>query len=154
MLASPRGLIGAGRPSAGPASRCTSWSSPTPGEGGCAETCERHCGRTHVLPDGAEVPSGHHRVGREAVDLGLVQEQEERSVPAHPVLRVTAVEAGDVHALVVELLEPGVRAQSELVQLPELDRLGGAGLGAGWRLALLQPVVAQGALEGPTVLLA
>ena len=51
-------------------------------------------------------------------------------------------------------LDPGLGALAQLVERPELDRLGGAGLGAGRLLALLEAVVAQGALEDPAIVLA
>src|SRR5437764_346163 len=77
-----------------------------------------------------------------------------RSWTRNAVLRVTAVEPGHVDALLVELGQPGVRPLAQLVELAELDRLGGTGLGAGRGLPFLEAVVAQGALERPTVVLA
>jgi formate dehydrogenase iron-sulfur subunit len=57
-------------------------------------------------------------------------------------------------AALVQRGDPRRRAFAQLVELAELDRLGGARLGAGRRLALLESVVAQGALPGPAVALA
>jgi len=107
-----------------------------------------------VLPDRAEVAGGHDRVRRQPVDLGLVEQQEERAVAADAVLRVAPVEPGDVDPSLVQLGQPPVGALAQLGQLAELDRLGGAGLGARGRLALLEPVVAERALERPAVVLA
>src|SRR5207248_6594385 len=63
-------------------------------------------------------------------------------------LVVAAVELRLAVALLVESDEPRVSQLVELVNLAELDRLGRAGLGAGRRQVVLQPVVAEGALVG------
>ena len=94
-------------------------------------TGQRDGRRADVLPDGPEVAGRDDGVGRQAVHLGLVEQQEERTVAADAVLGIATVEAGDVEALLVQLGQAPVGALVELAQLSELDRLGGAGLGTG-----------------------
>src|SRR5256714_408070 len=92
-------------------------------------------------------------VGRQPVDLGIVEEEEERAESADAVVGITAVQLRAVPALRVQLLEPRVRALAQLVERAELDRLGRAGLRAGRLVATLQPVVAERALPDPAVFL-
>src|SRR5213075_656414 len=94
-------------------------------------------------------------IRRQAVDLRLVEQQEERAEPADPVLRVVAVKAGAVPAVLLELLEPLVRTLAQLVDLTELDRVRRACLRAGRLVAALEAVVAERALpDAPILLLA
>src|SRR2546423_2128 len=95
----------------------------------------------------------HDRIGRQAVDLGLVEEQEERAGPADPVVGPVEIELRAVPALGLELLQPPVRALAELVDLAELDRVRRARLRAGRLVTALEPVVAERALPDPAVLL-
>src|SRR5205085_2542459 len=100
-----------------------------------------------------QVSRRHDRVGREAVDLRLVEEQEKRARAADPVVGPVEVELRAVPSFGLELLEPLVRAVAELVDLAELDRVGRAGLRARGLVAALQPVVAERALPDAAVLL-
>src|SRR6185503_12754216 len=78
-----------------------------------------------------------------------------RPVAADPVVGVVAVEAGLGNPPFVEGLDAPGRAFPQLVERPELDRLGGAGGGAGGLQARAEAVVAHRALEGaPATLLA
>src|SRR4051794_28135860 len=91
------------------------------------------------------------RVRRQAVHLGLVEKQEEGPEPADAVLRVVAVEASAVPAFRLELGEPCVCPLAQLVELAELDRLGGAGFRARRLVAALQAVVTERALPDAAV---
>src|SRR5438067_922856 len=75
------------------------------------------------------------------------------SEAAAAVVRFAAVEPGAVPVLRLELLEPLLGALAELVERPELDRVGRASLGAGRFVAPLEPVVAESALPDAAVLL-
>src|SRR4051794_41481674 len=66
------------------------------------------------------------RIRREAVDLGLVEEEEESAEASHAVTRVLAVEAGSVPPPVLELRQALLRSRTELVERAELDRIGRA----------------------------
>ena len=105
-------------------------------------------------PHRTEVAGRDDRVRRQAVDLGLVEEQEERAVTADPVGGVRAVQARTGLATFVELLDPGRCALPELVEVAVLDRLGRAGGGARRFEATAEPVVAHRALPDPAVVLA
>src|SRR5205085_12121990 len=74
--------------------------------------------------------------------------------PADAVLRVLAVEPRAVPAFALQLPEPLLAPLPQLVERPELDRVGRAGLCAGRLVAALQPVVAERALPDASVLLA
>ena len=70
---------------------------PDPGQG-------EHAGRGRgPAPHGLRVAGRHVRVGRQAVHLGLVEQQEERAVAADAVVRVVPVEPGLGDAEVVQL---------------------------------------------------
>src|SRR6185437_10522008 len=92
-------------------------------------------------------------VWRKAVDLGLVEQQEERAEAADAVVRILAVEPCPGEALLDDLVEPGARPLAQLVQRAVLDRLGRAGLCARRRHAVAGAVVAEGALPHPAVAL-
>src|SRR5690606_16723776 len=74
------------------------------------------------------------------------------AVAADAVARVLAVQTGAAGPGRVQLPYPVRRALPQLLQRAELDGLGGAGLGAGRFHAGAEPVVAQGALPGASVL--
>ena len=99
---------------------------------------------------------GDDRVGRQPVDLRLVEQQEERAEAADAVVRVVAVEPRRRSSRSrLELREPLVGALAQLVELAELDRVGRARLRARRLVAALQPVVAERALpDAPVLLLA
>ena len=103
-------------------------------------------GRADVLPHAGQVAGGDHRVRRQAVDLGLVEQQEERPAAADAVVRVVQVEPGLGLAGRAQVRHPQRGPLAQLVQRAELDRLGRAGLGAGRVQAGAEPVVAQRAL--------
>ena len=107
----------------------------------------------HVRPHLRQVARRHDRVGRQSVDLGLVEEEEERAEAADAVLGVAAVELRAVPALGLELREPRVGALPQLLERPELDRLRRARLRARRLVAALEPVVAERALPDAAVLL-
>src|SRR5205823_6519538 len=79
----------------------------------------------------------------QAVHLGLVHQQVERVQPAERSSRARAVQFR-VHALRLELCDPLLGAGPQLGNRPELDRVGGAGLGARRLEPDLQPVVEIG----------
>ena len=85
------GRVGAGNELLPPA-RVYSLSTP-PGE--CAERRGQEAGggRADETPHPHHVPGRHDRVRRQPVDLGLVQQQEERTVAADAVVRVGSVQA-------------------------------------------------------------
>src|SRR5581483_9701838 len=83
----------------------------------------------------------------------IVEQQEEGTGAADPVVGVAQVELSAVPALRLQLVEPRVGAPAELVERPELDRLRRAGLRACRLVAALQAVVAERALPDPAVLL-
>src|SRR5205823_5006603 len=60
---------------------------------------------------------------------------------------------GAVPVLRLQLREPRVGALAQLVERPELDRVGRAGLRAGRLVTALEPVVAERALPDAAVLL-
>ena len=82
------------------------------------------------LPHRRQVARGDDRVGRQPVDLGLVEQQEERAVAADAVVGVVAVQPRLDDARLVQLLDALAGALAQLVELAELDRVGRAGLGA------------------------
>src|SRR5437879_6915151 len=92
-------------------------------------------------------------VGRQPVDLGIVEEQEERAEAADAVVGIPAVQLRPVPALGMQLLEPRVRALAQLVERAELDRRGRAGLRACGLVSALEPVVAKRALPHSPVFL-
>src|SRR5699024_6020364 len=87
------------------------------------------------------------------VHLGLVQQEEERPITSDPVLGVLTVEACGGDPGLVQIRQTSVSTLPEFVEVAELDGFGGAGLGTGRFHAVTDPVVAQGALPGPSVLL-
>ena len=96
----------------------------------------------------------HDRVRRQAVDLGLVEQQEERAEAADAVVRVAAVEPrARSSPRASSFAEPLVGALAQLVERPELDRVGRARLRARRLVAALEPVVAERALPDAAVLL-
>src|SRR5690606_22249121 len=99
-------------------------SSPPPEEGeGCpGEEC-RGGGRGAVEHLG-QVLRGHHRVRGEAVDLRLVEQEEEGPGAADAVLGVVAVEPCLGHALLVERGTALLGTLTQLVEVPVLDGLG------------------------------
>src|SRR5206468_758207 len=70
---------------------------------------------------------------------------------AHAVVRVLAVEAGVGPARLAQVGHPARGPLAQLVQRPELDGIGRAGLGAGGFHAVAEPVVGQRALPDPAV---
>src|SRR5215831_20157588 len=117
---------------------------------GAHDAEDRRHQRAHVAPD--VVASGQHRVLRagQPVGLGLVHEEEEGVQAA---VLLVAVEPGLRHALSLELGHPGAGYLPHLVEVAELDRLGGAGLGTGGDEVVLEPRVAERALLGEARLL-
>jgi hypothetical protein len=101
-----------------------------------------------MLPHPRKVGGGHDGVGREPVDLGLVEQQEERARPAHAALGVLGVQLGVHHPCRLQGGDALLGSFPELVDVAELDRLRRTGLGAGRRLVVEQPVVAERALLG------
>src|SRR5438552_5083695 len=97
---------------------------------------------------------GHDGVGRKAVHLGLVEQEEERAEAADAVTGVVAVELRAVPALLLHLLEPLGGALAQLVERPELNRLCRARVRARRLVAALEPVVAERALPDAAVRLA
>src|SRR5207237_1883606 len=89
----------------------------------------------------------------QAVGLGLVEEQEERAETIDAVMLVGAVETSVGDPSVVERLDPVGSACPQLVERPELDRVGGARLRARGLEAVAEPVVAEGAFPGAAVIL-
>ena len=106
-------------------------------------------------PHRRQVARGHDRVGRQPVDLGLVEQQEERAVAADAVVGVVrrrAAPRSTPASCSCSTRRAGALAQ--LLQLAELDRVGRARLGAGRLLPDAEPVVAERALEDAPVVLA
>src|SRR5580704_928792 len=89
---------------------------------------------------GNQIARRHFRVGWQSVDFRFVNQQIERVESAEHLL-VGAVEIRPVLASPVQLLDPCLRSLSKLSDGTKLDRLGRAGLRAGWLHATLQPVV-------------
>src|SRR5437868_9427558 len=94
-----------------------------------------------------------HRIARQPVHLGIVEQQEEGAEAADAVVGISAVQLRPVPTLRMQLLERRVRTLAQLVQRAELDRLGRAGLRACGLVPTLQPVVAERALPHPAVFL-
>src|SRR5579862_1103229 len=94
----------------------------------------------------------HDRIRRQAVDLRLVEQQEEGTEAADAVVRVAPIQAGAVPPLSPQLLEAPVGSRTELLDLAELDRVGWARLRARRLVAALQTVVAERALPHAAVL--
>src|SRR6266550_1098872 len=90
-----------------------------------------------------QVPAGKLRVFRQTVDLRLIHEEIERIETTERAFRVVAVQPGALLTLGLELHEALVRALTQLGYRPELDRIGGAGFGAGRLQPHLHPVVAK-----------
>src|SRR5215470_517953 len=120
------------------------------GDDGAHQAEDRRDQGAHVAAD--VVASGKHGVLRvgQPVDLGFVHEEEE-SVQATVLL--VAVEPRLRHALSLELGHPGAGYLPHLIEVAELDRLGGAGLGTGGDEVVLEPRVAERALLGEARLL-
>src|SRR6266487_4798947 len=101
-----------------------------------AQTDERqqaeHCaaGRREAAT-ALQVPAGKLRVFRQTVDLRLIHEEIERIETTERAFRVVAVQPGALLALGFELHQTLVRPLAQLGDRPELDRIGGARLGAG-----------------------
>src|SRR5512132_2846948 len=92
------------------------------------------------------VALGQERLLRELIGRGPVEEQEEGVETSQRPVRVGAVQ---LRVLVAQLLEGGhalLRLGHELVAEPELDGVGGTGLGAGGPEPVVDPVVAERAL--------
>src|SRR5207245_391931 len=87
------------------------------------------------------------RLLREPVERRLAEEQEERVETAQVAFRVRAVELGVFVAELSELLDPLLGDAGQLVAEAEPDRLGRARLRAGGPEAVVDPVVAEGALR-------
>src|SRR5262245_45569975 len=98
---------------------------------------------------GKDVALGQERLLRQGVGRRLVEQEEERVEPAERPLRVGAVELRVLVAHLLELRDPLFRLGHQLVPEPELDRLGGARLGAGGAEAGVDPVVAERAIVRP-----
>src|SRR3954453_16111693 len=79
----------------------------------------RRTGHGRELPHPGEVAGRDDGVRRQAVDLGLVEQQEDGSLTADAVVRALAVEPGLRNAVLVELLDPLLRALAQLVELAE-----------------------------------
>src|SRR5690625_1102573 len=123
-------------------------------------------GRRHEAGGGRQ-PGGHAARGarcraggpeRQVVDLWLVGQQKEGVEPLQPVggagAPARAVEVGILDTLAVKLIDAPGRALLQGVHLTELDRVGGAGLGAGGLLSRAQTIIAEGALVGLAVVAA
>ena len=107
-------------------------------------------GQADVLPHARQVPGGDHRVRRQPVHLGLVEQQEERPAAADAVVRVVASRAAPRSCPAACSCASRLRGPlAQLVQRAELDRVGRARLGAGGLHAGAEPVVAQRALPAP-----
>src|SRR5690554_4860905 len=104
-------------------------------------------GRRHEAGGGRQ-PGGHAARGarrwaggpqRQVVNLRLVGQQKEGVEPLQPIggarTAPCAVEVGVPDTLAVKLIDPPGRALLQNVHLAELDRVGGAGLGAGGLLS-------------------
>ena len=104
---------------------------PPPAAQAAASPGDQRGGGGHVPPHARQVPGGDDRIGRQAVDLRLVQQQEERARAADAVVRVVAVQPRLRHARLVQVGHPLLRPFAQLVERAELDGLGRAGLGAG-----------------------
>src|SRR5215218_1801867 len=114
------GVSGASRAGSFPVSGCSltppplgpcwpTWPSSLPaheGGGDDADDDRRAGGRG--LPHRGQVAGGDDRVRREAVDLGLVEQQEEGADAADAVSLVPAVEPRRLHALARERRQPGI----------------------------------------------
>src|SRR3954451_25028681 len=87
--------------------RRRAWRSPPASQErrGDAEHRRAHGDRGRA-PGPRQVARGDHRIRREPVDLGIVEQEEERAEAADAVIRVGAVELSAVPALGLELLEP------------------------------------------------
>ena len=91
-------------------------------------------------------------MGGEAVDLRLVEEQEEGPVAPAAVVGVAPVEPRVGHPGLVELGQPLVGPLAQLVERTELDRCGRTRLGTGRDHAAALPVVAEGTLVSVAIL--
>jgi hypothetical protein len=91
-------------------------------------------------PYARQVPGRHDRIGRQAVDLRRVKQQEERAVAAGTVAGVGAVQPGLRSAGLVQLGQPAGRAFPQLAHWSELDRIGRADVQAGRMRAVLAHV--------------
>src|SRR5436305_1675411 len=85
--------------------------------------------------------------------IGLAA-QEERARAVDAVIVVGQVQPGLVLAGILQALQSPLGSVAQLVEIPELDRVGGTGLCARRLLVLLQPVVAERALPHAPVVLA
>ncbi len=92
---------------------------------------------------------GQERLFRKVVGRRRVEEQEEGVEPAEGAVAVGAIELGAGVAHLLQFRHALLRLGHQLVAEPELDGLGGAGLGAGGPEPVVDAVIAEGALVGP-----
>ena len=97
---------------------------------------------------------GSTRVRRQAVHLGIVEQEEERSGAADPVVIVGQVQLGVPLPGLLEAIQPPLGPLAQVGQIAELDRIGGARVRAGGLHIVLEAVVAERALPGAAVVLA
>src|ERR671932_1809869 len=103
---------------------------------------ERSRGGRGGPPDRRQVAGGVDGVRRQPVDLGLVEEEEERSEASYAVVRIVSVEARLRDACLDEPLVALTRPRDQLVERTELDGVGRACLRARRLEAVLKAVVA------------
>ncbi len=104
-------------------------------------------------PHPRQVASRDDRVRRQAVDLGRIQQQEERAPAADAVIGIVEIQSRPGDPGVVQLADPLLRPLPELVQGAELNGFGRARLSASGLQPGADPVVAQCALPGAPVFL-
>src|SRR5579872_405922 len=135
--------------------KCCLPSSTTTPEGRRQQArAERHRSRARGGPDLPEVMSRVDGVGRQAIDLGLVEQQEEGARPVDAVIRVGQVQLSVALPRLPQRRQAVLGALVQHVELAELDRVRGTRLCAGGLLVVLQAVVAERALPHAAVVLA
>src|SRR5439155_26251450 len=102
-------------------------------------------------PHVRQVPRRRQRIGRKPVHLGLVQQQEEGAESIDAVGRIVAVQPGATDPGPFQSIDAVLSRDPQLVQRPELDRLGRARLGASRLVAIPYAVIAKGALPDATI---
>src|ERR1017187_124106 len=122
------------------------WSRTRPHERSCRAGEQGCASNRGGPPHRGEIPRGDHRVGRQPVDLRLIEQEEERPGATDAVIGIGAVELRLGDARGVERIDSVLRAHTQLIQIAVLDRLRRACLRAGRGHAVSETVVAQGAL--------
>src|SRR5258708_18475413 len=107
-----------------------------------------------MLPDARQIAGGGDRIGREAVDLGLVEEQEERARATDAVVGIVTVEPRVGDTARVQRGDAELRTVAQLVENTERDRIRRARLRARRLHSDAQAVVTERALPGAAVVLA